>query len=97
VTGCREPFLDLAHHRAREPRLTQLQEVFEDDAADCKLLRSLAAERRRFGYRRLREVAKRKIRRMRSSIGCTARRSWRCVAVAAESGRSARWCSCRAA
>jgi putative transposase len=31
-----------------------------DDAADRALLRALAAERRRFGYRRLREMAKRK-------------------------------------
>jgi putative transposase len=30
-----------------------------DDAADRALLRTLAAERRRFGYRRLREMAKR--------------------------------------
>jgi putative transposase len=36
----------------------------KDDAADRELLRSLAAERRRFGYRRLREMAKRKGRRM---------------------------------
>ena len=64
MTRCREPSLVLAHHRAREPRLTQLQEVFEDDAEDWELLRSLAAERRRFGYRRLRETAKRKRRRM---------------------------------
>jgi hypothetical protein len=63
VTRCREPSLVLAHHRAREPRLTQLQEVFEDDAEDWELLRSLAAERRRFGYRRLREMARRKRRR----------------------------------
>jgi putative transposase len=32
----------------------------KDDAADRQLLRALAAERRRFGYRRLREMAKRK-------------------------------------
>lgn len=32
----------------------------QDDAADRALLRALAAERRRFGYRRLREMAKRK-------------------------------------
>src|SRR6478752_7564042 len=32
----------------------------KDDAADRELLRALAAERRRFGYRRLREMAKRK-------------------------------------
>jgi putative transposase len=32
----------------------------KDDAADRALLRTLAAERRRFGYRRLREMAKRK-------------------------------------
>lgn len=32
----------------------------QDDAADRELLRALAAERRRFGYRRLREMAKRK-------------------------------------
>ena len=31
----------------------------KDDAADRELLRALAAERRRFGYRRLREMAKR--------------------------------------
>jgi putative transposase len=31
-----------------------------DDTTDRELLRALAAERRRFGYRRLREVAKRK-------------------------------------
>jgi putative transposase len=36
----------------------------KDDAADRELLRTLAAERRRFGYRRLREMAKRKGRRM---------------------------------
>jgi putative transposase len=36
----------------------------KDDAADRDLLRGLAAERRRFGYRRLREMAKRKGRRM---------------------------------
>ena len=36
----------------------------KDDAADRELLRALAAERRRFGYRRLREMAKRKGRRM---------------------------------
>jgi putative transposase len=36
----------------------------KDDAADRALLRALAAERRRFGYRRLREMAKRKGRRM---------------------------------
>lgn len=36
----------------------------QDDAADRELLRGLAAERRRFGYRRLREMAKRKGRRM---------------------------------
>jgi putative transposase len=35
-----------------------------DDSADRALLRELAAERRRFGYRRLREMAKRKGRRM---------------------------------
>lgn len=32
----------------------------KDDTADRELLRALAAERRRFGYRRLREMAKRK-------------------------------------
>jgi putative transposase len=32
----------------------------KDDDADRKLLRALAAERRRFGYRRLREMARRK-------------------------------------
>jgi putative transposase len=32
----------------------------QDDAADRELLRTLAVERRRFGYRRLREMAKRK-------------------------------------
>ena len=32
----------------------------KDDAAERELLRALAAERRRFGYRRLREMAKRK-------------------------------------
>ena len=32
----------------------------KDDDADGKLLRALAAERRRFGYRRLREMARRK-------------------------------------
>jgi putative transposase len=36
----------------------------QDDTADRELLRALAAERRRFGYRRLREMAKRKGRRM---------------------------------
>jgi putative transposase len=36
----------------------------KDDAADRELLRALAAERRRFGYRRLREMAKRRGRRM---------------------------------
>ena len=36
----------------------------KDDAADRELLCALAAERRRFGYRRLREMAKRKGRRM---------------------------------
>jgi putative transposase len=36
----------------------------KDDAADRALLRALATERRRFGYRRLREMAKRKGRRM---------------------------------
>jgi len=36
----------------------------KDDAADRELLRALAAERRRFGYRRLREMAKRKGRHM---------------------------------
>ena len=36
----------------------------KDDAADRVLLRRLAAERRRFGYRRLREMAKRQGRRM---------------------------------
>lgn len=36
----------------------------KDDTADRELLRALAAERRRFGYRRLREMAKRKGRRM---------------------------------
>jgi putative transposase len=36
----------------------------QDDAADRELLRVLAAERRRFGYRRLREMAKRRGRRM---------------------------------
>jgi putative transposase len=36
----------------------------KDDAADRELLRVLAAERRRFGYRRLREMAKRQGRRM---------------------------------
>jgi putative transposase len=36
----------------------------QDDAADRELLRTLAAERRRFGYRRLRKMAKRKGRRM---------------------------------
>ena len=36
----------------------------KDDAADRELLRALAAERRRFGYRRLREMARRKGRRM---------------------------------
>jgi putative transposase len=36
----------------------------KDDAADRELLRLLAAERRRFGYRRLREMAKRRGRRM---------------------------------
>src|SRR5256886_13178871 len=35
-----------------------------DDVADRALLRALAAERRRFGYRRLREMAKRKGRHM---------------------------------
>jgi putative transposase len=35
-----------------------------DDAADRALLRRLAVERRRFGYRRLREMAKRKGRSM---------------------------------
>jgi putative transposase len=35
-----------------------------DDRADRELLRALAAERRQFGYRRLREMAKRKGRRM---------------------------------
>jgi putative transposase len=35
-----------------------------DDAADRALLRGLAADRRRFGYRRLREMAKRKGRHM---------------------------------
>ena len=32
----------------------------KDDAADRELIKTLAAERRRFGYRRLREMAKRK-------------------------------------
>ena len=36
----------------------------QDDAADREFLRELAAERRRFGYRRLREMAKRRGRRM---------------------------------
>jgi transposase InsO family protein len=36
----------------------------KDDTAERELLRALAAERRRFGYRRLREMAKRKGRRM---------------------------------
>ena len=36
----------------------------EDDTAERELLRALAAERRRFGYRRLREMAKRKGRHM---------------------------------
>jgi putative transposase len=36
----------------------------KDEAADRELLRALAAERRRFGYRRLREMAKRKGRHM---------------------------------
>ena len=36
----------------------------KDDAADRELLRALAAERRRFGYRRLREMAKRQGRAM---------------------------------
>ena len=36
----------------------------KDDTADRELLRAVAAERRRFGYRRLREMAKRKGRRM---------------------------------
>ena len=36
----------------------------QDDTADCELLRALAAERRRFGYLRLREMARRKGRRM---------------------------------
>jgi putative transposase len=36
----------------------------QDDTSDRELLRALAAERRRFGYRRLREMAKRAGRRM---------------------------------
>lgn len=36
----------------------------QDDTAERELLRALAAERRRFGYRRLREMAKRAGRRM---------------------------------
>ena len=36
----------------------------KDDTAERELLRALAAERRRFGYRRLREMAKRKGRHM---------------------------------
>ena len=32
----------------------------KDDDADRELLRALAAQRRRFGYRRLREMARRK-------------------------------------
>jgi putative transposase len=36
----------------------------KDDTTDRELLRALAAERRRFGYRRLREMAKRMGRRM---------------------------------
>jgi putative transposase len=36
----------------------------KDDTAERELLRTLAAERRRFGYRRLREMAKRKGRHM---------------------------------
>jgi putative transposase len=36
----------------------------KDDTADRELLRALAAERRRFGYRRLREMAKRRGRHM---------------------------------
>ena len=64
----------VAHHGLSERRATGLLGVDRsavryrhrrpDDAADRALLRELAAERRRFGYRRLREMAKRKGRRM---------------------------------
>jgi putative transposase len=57
------------HHGLSQRRATRLLGVdrsavryrrkCKDDAADRKLLRALAAERRRFGYRRLREMAKR--------------------------------------
>ena len=57
-------------HRLSQRRATRLLGVDrsavryrrkrKDDAADRELLRALAAERRRFGYRRLREMAKRK-------------------------------------
>jgi putative transposase len=46
-----------------------------DDTADRELLRALAAERRRFGYRRLREMAKRKGRRMNlKKVACVSTR-----------------------
>jgi putative transposase len=58
------------HHGLSERRATGLLGVDrsgfryrrkrKDDAADRELLRTLASERRRFGYRRLREMAKRK-------------------------------------
>src|SRR5258708_18762928 len=64
----------IAHHGLSERRATRLLGVDRsglryrprrpDDAADRGLLRTLAAERRRFGYRRLREMAKRKGRHM---------------------------------
>lgn len=64
----------IAHHGLSERRATGLLGVDRsavryrhrrpDDAADRALLRALAAARRRFGYRRLREMAKRKGRTM---------------------------------
>ena len=66
--------IELREGGLSERRATRLLEVDrsaaryrkkrKDDAADRELLRALAAERRRFGYRRLREMAKRKGRHM---------------------------------
>jgi putative transposase len=49
----------------------------KDDDADRKLLRALAAERRRFGYRRLREMARRKgnVMNLKKVFGCIERRA----------------------
>jgi putative transposase len=62
-----------------------------DDAALRDRLRQLAAERRRFGYRRLRLLLDREGMRMnhKKLRGCMPRNACRCVAAAAASGHSA--------